>query len=1189
MFNRISRKGIAAAVAALLGAQAILFGAGAEEASASVASGEVVVESFEQTTGLFASAAQARGVRLDLVSRPETIHYGFHAVKLSYDFTGTAGTSAAYVNFRDPSGTTGRTMPGKPTRIGVWVYGDGNDHWLRGQLQDASGTRTAVDFTTSSGLNWEGWKFVTAAVPAAMAAPIKLNQLYVAETKADNKNAGAIYFDQLRAFYGNFSVYGLDLAGVPPLAVGEAAQARAFATYANASAPTPVASGLSFASSDPAVATVDASGVVTAVGVGTAAITARYAGAPEASYAVTVAAESVAPERLEASGPTRLEAGANGEMRAYAVYAGLAEPVAALDGVTFASSDPGVAAIDAAGRVAAVAKGTATLTATYRGASTELALEVTDPVPVLQSIEVAGLRAMIVGSTQQAKVLGTYTWLPAPVDVTADAAFASSDPSVATVGADGTVVARAFGTSRITATFGGKTASHYLVVNEPHEAPKAELRAAWIATVDNVDWPRKGVTDAATQQQDYVELLDELQAAGMNAVIMQIKPTADAFYPSEYGPWSEWLTGQQGKDPGYNPLAFTLEEAHKRNLEFHAWFNPYRISLQDDVTKLVPDHPARLHPEWVVSYGGKLYFDPGIPEAKQFIIDGIMEVVEQYDIDAVHFDDYFYPYPVAGVDFPDQRTYETYGAGFANKADWRRHNVNTFVQEVAEAIKAEKPHVKFGISPFGIWKNKSQDPTGSDTNGLSSYDAIYADSKTWVEQEWIDYITPQIYWYMGYSPAAYDVLVEWWSDLVKGKNVHLYSGQAVYRIGSADPAWQNPDEMPNQVAYNRNYDEVRGSMYFSAKWFGDNPLGFTDRLKNELYREPALVPVMPWLGGAAPQAPAETSATARGGAGVELTWQDGGASAGDEAAYYVVYRFDGAAAGDTSRPEAIVGTARAADGAVQRFTDGTAASGATYTYVVTAVSRLHRESVPSAPATVRNVPDVEAPTTTAVASGEERNGWYVSRVTVTLTAVDNDAGAVRTETSFDDGATWRAYDGPIVLDEDGTHRITYRSADAAGNVEAAKTLAVGIDRTAPTILFEGARSYAIDEFVVVSCVASDTVSGVVYDPCIGAVVSMPALEVGVGTHEATVSAVDAAGNVGTAAATFAVEAPDGAVLARLIETYVSGPGEEGIQNSLIKKAEPGNLEAFANEVRALTGKRLTEEQAAMLLAVAELL
>jgi len=1189
MFYRASRNLLICGLAVLVCLQGLLLGFGGDAAFANEASGSVVVEPFESTSALFATSAQARSVRIDLVSRPETIHYGFRAVKLSYDFTGTSGTSAAYVNFRDPSGTTGRTMPGKPTRIGVWVYGDGTNRWLRGQLQDAAGARVAIDFTTSSGLNWKGWRFVSAAVPATLQAPIKVNQLYIAETKADNKTAGAIYFDQLRAFYGSFNVLGLDIAGVPPLSIGETAKARVFATYANASAPTALSSGVTFSSDNAAVASVDANGNVTAVGVGTAVLKASYPGAPEASYPVTVTANPVQPERLETSGPTKLEAGSSGALRVYAAYAGASEPVAALDGVAFASSDPAVAAVDASGGIAAVAVGTATIQVSYRGATTSHSIEVTAPVPVLQSIEVKGLSAMTVGETAQAKVLGTYTWLPAPVDVTANATFASSDASVATIGASGAVTTHSFGTTRITATFEGKTASHTLVVNNPQEAPKRELRAAWIATVDNIDWPRKGVTDAAEQQQDLVEMLDELEDVGMNTVMLQIRPTADSFYPSEYFPWSEWLTGEQGQDPGYDPLAFAIEESRKRNLEFHAWINPYRISLFDDLGALVPDHPALQHPDWVVSYGGRLYFDPGIPEAKQYVIDGIVEVVEKYDIDAIHFDDYIYPYPVAGIDFPDQDTYEKYGAGFANKADWRRHVVNTFVQDVNAAIKAAKPHVKFGISPFSIWQNKAQHPLGSETSGFNSYLDLYTDSKRWVEEEWLDYVTPQVYWYIGFTTAAYDVLVEWWDHVARDRDIHVFIGQGAYRVGSDDPSWKNPDEISNQVQYNRNFDSIRGSMFYSAKWFANNPLGFADRLKQKPFRYPALVPEMPWLGGEAPNAPQSVSVIARGADGVELEWKDGGASEGDETFYYVVYRFEGENVGDTNRPESIVAKVHAEEGAVQRFTDETAEAEKTYTYVVTAVNRLHHESGESVPATVVNVPDTEAPATAAAVAGEERNGWYVSDATVTLTAADNGAGPLRTEFSLDDGATWQPYAAPIVLTDDGSHKVLYRSADAAGNVETSKSLTLGIDRTAPTIAFEGARSYAVDEFVVVACTASDTVSGIVYDPCAGPIVAAPAIELGVGTHEASVDAVDAAGNVGTATVAFTVEAPDTALLARLIEGYVAGEGEEGIEHSLIQKAAKGNFGAFENEVAAQTGKRLTAEQAAMLLAVARLL
>ncbi|MGV2912970.1 glycoside hydrolase family 10 protein, partial [Bacillus safensis] len=228
-----------------------------------------------------------------------------------------------------------------------------------------------------------------------------------------------------------------------------------------------------------------------------------------------------------------------------------------------------------------------------------------------------------------------------------------------------------------------------------------EMRAVWIASVYNLDWPSKKGLPVAEQKQEFIRLLDEIKAMNMNAVIMQIKPTADAFYPSAYGPWSEYLTGTQGKDPGYDPLEFMIEEAHKRGLEFHAWFNPYRITMNHtDLSRLSADHPARQHPDWTIAYGNQLYYNPGIPETQDFIIGGIEEVVKNYDIDAVHMDDYFYPYKIAGVPFPDQETYEKYGKkAFTHIEDWRRDNVNQLVKQINDTIKKEKPYVKFGISP----------------------------------------------------------------------------------------------------------------------------------------------------------------------------------------------------------------------------------------------------------------------------------------------------------------------------------------------------------------------------------------------------------------------------------------------------------------------------------------------------------
>ncbi len=494
-------------------------------------------------------------------------------------------------------------------------------------------------------------------------------------------------------------------------------------------------------------------------------------------------------------------------------------------------------------------------------------------------------------------------------------------------------------------------------VTIPSETPvvKHELRAAWIASVVNIDWPSKPGLSVMQQKSEFIKLLDDLQDMGMNAVVMQIKPTADAFYPSQYGPWSKYLTGVQGQDPGYDPLAFMVEEAHKRNLEFHAWFNPYRITMpgagSTDINSLADSHPAKKHPDWVVTYGQQLYYNPGIPEAQKFIIDGIMEVVKNYDIDAVHMDDYFYPYKIAGVDFPDQATYETYGADkFANKDDWRRDNVNNLVKNINEAIKAEKPYVKFGISPFGVWRNIAKDPTGSNTTaGQTNYDDLYADTREWINKGYIDYITPQIYWNIGFEPAAYDILLDWWVNEVRGKNVDLYIGQADYKINANNSAWANPEEMPNQIKLNRTYPEVDGSMHFSLKDLNKNPLGIKDRFINDLYKYKALIPSMPWIDDQAPKAPKLRDAQ-KTEQGIALTVEDHKSNA--DVSYYAVYRFDGKKKGSIEDATKLLTTVRKTE-AEQVFVDETADPSKEYTYVITSVDRTHNESKASRSITVK--------------------------------------------------------------------------------------------------------------------------------------------------------------------------------------------------------------------------------------------
>jgi len=361
-------------------------------------------------------------------------------------------------------------------------------------------------------------------------------------------------------------------------------------------------------------------------------------------------------------------------------------------------------------------------------------------------------------------------------------------------------------------------------------ADQAELRGVWISTVYNLDWPTtRSYGNPAQQQQEYVQLLDELQAMGMNTVFVQVRPTADAFYPSQMVPWSKFLSGTQGKDPGYDPLVFMIEETHRRGMQFHAWFNPFRANPDAKTDQLAPNHVAKLHPEWIVNGNNKLYINPGIPQARQQIIAEIMEVVNRYDIDGVHLDDYFYPSD--GV-FPDDATFRIYNSkGFANKDEWRRDNINQFVKELGQAIDRVKPEIMFGISPFGVWRNKAVDPTGSDTQaGVMTYDDMHADVRTWIQHEWIDYIMPQIYWSLSFSRARYDILVNWWANEVKGTRVKLYIGHAPYKLGTKEAGWHSAQEIIHQVEYNKQVPAVEGDVFFSAKDLRRNPLGIADLL-----------------------------------------------------------------------------------------------------------------------------------------------------------------------------------------------------------------------------------------------------------------------------------------------------------------------------------------------------------------------
>ncbi|SDG08143.1 Uncharacterized lipoprotein YddW, UPF0748 family [Fontibacillus panacisegetis] len=365
---------------------------------------------------------------------------------------------------------------------------------------------------------------------------------------------------------------------------------------------------------------------------------------------------------------------------------------------------------------------------------------------------------------------------------------------------------------------------------------KKEMRGVWVSTVSNLDWPsNKSYGNIESQKAEYIALLDDVQAMGMNAVFVQVRPSADAIYPSKLVPWSTYLTGTAGKDPGYDPLQFLIEETHRRGMEFHAWFNPFRASTGTDTTKLPANHVANEHPDWIVKFGGKLYINPGIPEAREHIISAIMEVVNGYDIDGVHLDDYFYPTgETASSKFNDDSTFYKYNSmKLSNKGDWRRDNINDFVQKLGGTVHQKKPNISYGISPYGVWRNQASDVTGSNTKAsVSAYDSTYADVRKWIQNEWVDYVTPQIYWSMTRTIVRYDILADWWANEVKGTNVKLYIGHAPYKISTPEIGWNSAQEIIDQLKYNENISEISGSIFFSAKDLRRNPLGLIPLLQS---------------------------------------------------------------------------------------------------------------------------------------------------------------------------------------------------------------------------------------------------------------------------------------------------------------------------------------------------------------------
>lgn len=343
------------------------------------------------------------------------------------------------------------------------------------------------------------------------------------------------------------------------------------------------------------------------------------------------------------------------------------------------------------------------------------------------------------------------------------------------------------------------------------------MRGVWVSTIYNIDYPSAQGLSADALKSEADTVLDNIAAMGLNTVFLQVRPSADVLYPSEIFPWSRYISGTVGQAPDgdFDVLAYWVEGAHSRGLQLHAWINPYRITKdgQSEWDTLPENSPAKQHPEWVVEYEDNYYFNPGLPAVQQLVVDGAAEIVENYDVDGIHLDDYFYP----GTDFDDSATFSRYGSDFSDIGDWRRDNVNTLIASLDETLHEIDPELSFGVSPAGIWDNKANNPKGSETNGRSSYREIYCDSVEWIKKGTVDYICPQLYWSIGYEIADFEILVDWWQQVVSTSDVALYIGIGAYRAAEAEPGdvWYGTDELQRQLTLLDDSIDIQGEVFFS--------------------------------------------------------------------------------------------------------------------------------------------------------------------------------------------------------------------------------------------------------------------------------------------------------------------------------------------------------------------------------------
>ena len=467
---------------------------------------------------------------------------------------------------------------------------------------------------------------------------------------------------------------------------------------------------------------------------------------------------------------------------------------------------------------------------------------------------------------------------------------------------------------------------------------KREFRGAWIQCVNG---QFLGMTTEKMQSTLSFQL-DELQKDGCNAIIFQVRPECDALYPSSLEPWSRFLTGQQGKAPSpyWDPLQWMVEQCHKRGMELHAWINPYRAKTKT-TSLLASNHVAVRHPERVFSYDGQFIMNPALEENRIYICNVVADILRRYDVDGLHIDDYFYPYPAAGQIIPDAKQYSEMSNGINNIGDWRRYNVNLFIKQLHDTIAKVKPWVKFGVSPFGIYRNKKSSPIGSNTNGLQNYDDLYADVLLWINNGWIDYCVPQIYWQIGHPTADYTTLIEWWNHNAGGRP--LYIGEDVERtVKYADPSNVNSHQLPAKMNLHQQLHNVKGTVLWYAKAAVDNVGNYGTLLRTNYWRTPALQPLMPFIDNKAPKKPKKVKPVWTSD-GYMLFWTaPKGKGWKDEATKYVVYRFGKNDRINYDDPTKII-TITTDTFCKLPYDNGKEK----YTYSVTALDRMQNESKPA--------------------------------------------------------------------------------------------------------------------------------------------------------------------------------------------------------------------------------------------------